>query len=77
MTDDGLDYPAVLPLVRQQLQMSQEDLAREIGVSFNTVNRWEKGKVKPSKLAKNQLSYFLRRMTTEGRLKLPKKFMIW
>ena len=34
---------------------SQEDLARELGVSFATVNRWENGKAVPSKLAAIQL----------------------
>ncbi|RLB87495.1 MAG: hypothetical protein DRH50_16750 [Deltaproteobacteria bacterium] len=27
--------------VRVQLDLSQEDFAREIGVSYGTVNRWE------------------------------------
>lgn len=27
--------------------LSQMDFAREIGVSFSTVNRWETGKAKP------------------------------
>lgn len=28
--------------------MTQEDFAKEIGVSFATVNRWETGKTKPT-----------------------------
>lgn len=28
--------------------MTQEAFAKELGVSFNTVNRWEKGRQKPS-----------------------------
>ena len=37
------DYPALIKTVREQLELSQEDLAREIGVSYATVNRWENG----------------------------------
>ena len=28
-----------------------EDMAHQLGISFATVNRWENGKTKPSKLA--------------------------
>ena len=52
--------------------LSQEDLARELGVSFATVNRWENGQAKPSKLARAQLEGFCKRMVDEGRLKVRK-----
>ena len=39
----------------QQKGWSQEDLARELGVSFATVNRWENGKTKPSHLAQEKI----------------------
>ena len=44
-----------LKKLRQLKGWSQEDLARELGVSFATVNRWENGKTKPSKMAQNLL----------------------
>ena len=44
-----------LKKIRQQKGWSQEDLAREIGVSFATVNRWENGKTKPSRLAQEKI----------------------
>ena len=71
MTTQGEDYPALLKAVRAQLGMSQEDLARAIGVSFATVNRWENRQTRPSKLAKAQLEAFFERMVKEGRLTLP------
>lgn len=37
--------------MRLRLGWSQERLAREIGVSFCTVNRWEKGRSAPSPMA--------------------------
>ena len=44
-----------LKKLRQQQGGSQEDLARKIGVSFATVNRWENGKTKPSRLAQEKI----------------------
>ena len=66
----GRDYIALVKEVRSQLAISQEDLAREIGVSFATVNRWENGQSRPSKLAKVQLDSFCNRMIKVGKLNL-------
>ena len=44
-----------LKKLRQQQRWSQEDLARTLGVSFATVNRWENGKTKPSRLAQEKI----------------------
>ena len=35
--------------IRQNLSLSQEDLAEKLGVSFATVNRWENGHSSPRK----------------------------
>jgi len=51
--------------------LSQEDLARDLGVSYATVNRWENGQAKPSKLAQAQLDAYCKRMMETGRLNLP------
>jgi DNA-binding transcriptional regulator YiaG len=64
------DYPALVKEVRRQLSISQEDLARELGVSYATVNRWENGQAKPSKLARAQLDAFCERMQAAGVLDL-------
>lgn len=34
--------------LRQKCLLSQVDFAKEIGVSFSTINRWETGKAKPN-----------------------------
>ena len=34
--------------IRQKYFLSQETFAKELGVSFATVNRWESGKTKPT-----------------------------
>jgi DNA-binding transcriptional regulator YiaG len=64
------DYPALVKEVRRQLAISQEDLARELGVSYATVNRWENAQAKPSKLARAQLDAFCERMKMAGALDL-------
>lgn len=64
------DIPALIKEVRRQLALSQEDLARGLGVSFATINRWENAQVKPSKLAKAQFETFCSKMIKQGKLKL-------
>ena len=59
--------------IRAQLDLSQEDLARELGVSYATVNRWENGRFLPSKLAMVQLEGYCERMIELGRLFLSDK----
>ena len=50
-----------LKKLRQQQGWSQEDLARTLGVSFATVNRWENGKNKPSRLAVEKIQVVVKR----------------
>ena len=64
------NYPSLVKEVRRQLSISQEDLARELGVSYATVNRWENGLAKPSRLARVQLNSFCERMEAAGMLNL-------
>ncbi len=45
---------------RLKLKLSQEGLAQLIGVSFGSVNRWEKGTVKPSRLAIERIKKLIR-----------------
>lgn len=37
--------------LRSKLELTQEQFAAKVGVTFSTVNRWESGKSKPSPLA--------------------------
>ena len=41
--------------LRRKTGWTQEDLAREIGVSLSTVQRWEKKGGKPTRLARREL----------------------
>lgn len=62
------DISSRIRLIREQVHLSQEGLARELGVSFSTVNRWENGKMVPSQLARRQFETFCREMERQGRL---------
>jgi transcriptional regulator with XRE-family HTH domain len=62
------NFAAMVKEVRQQLGLSQEELAHALGVSFSSINRWENGKTLPSKLARRQFEAFCERMTEQGKL---------
>jgi len=45
----------ILKSIRSEMAISQETLARDLNVSFSSLNRWENKKSKPSRLAIKQL----------------------
>ena len=51
--------------LRQTMNWSQEDLAREVGVSLSTVQRWETKEVKPIRLAQKELQKLFRKLGLE------------
>ena len=42
--------------LRQEMNMTQESFAHEIGVTFATVNRWENGRTTPNKVCQKVLT---------------------
>jgi putative transcriptional regulator len=44
--------------LRRKLGMTQEEFAHEVGITVGTVNRWENGRFRPSKLARATLTEF-------------------
>ncbi len=58
MTEDMSQY---IRQIRQQLGMTQEEFAHALGITVGTVNRWENGRFRPSKLAKATILEFARR----------------
>ena len=42
-----MDFQDQVKFVRMHLQLSQEELARQMGISFATVSRWERESRKP------------------------------
>ena len=43
-----MTFSETIKQIRQKHFLSQEAFAKELGVSFATVNRWESGKTKPT-----------------------------
>ena len=48
--------PATLQAIRSRLDLTQEQLAERLGVSFATVNRWEGGVTKPQRAARTAIA---------------------
>lgn len=69
MTNTPNECACKIKSLREQLRISQEDLAKALGVSFATVNRWENNKTQPSKLARKQLEQFINSQQQQGTLK--------
>ncbi len=64
--------PEQIKEIRKQFCLSQEEFAKKLGVSFTSVNRWENGQTKPSKLARRQILNLLeniREYATSANLK--------
>lgn len=59
------DLPKHLKSIRQHLKLSQEELAHKLGVSFTSVNRWENGQTKPSKLARRQIEALCKKLNCQ------------
>jgi|WetSurMetagenome_2_1015567.scaffolds.fasta_scaffold107134_1 DNA-binding XRE family transcriptional regulator len=56
------DLDIKLKQIRAERSWAQEDLAREIGVSLSTVQRWEKQGAKPNRLAQKTLIKLIKTM---------------
>lgn len=51
--------------LRTLMDLTQEQFAAKVDVTFATVNRWKAGKAKPSRLAMNRLEELRKSLTDE------------
>ncbi|MCY3954815.1 MAG: N-6 DNA methylase [Nitrospira sp.] len=51
-----MDVQATLRAIRASLDLTQQELADRLGVSFATINRWEAGTTKPQKAAQEAIA---------------------
>ncbi|HCE6421727.1 TPA: N-6 DNA methylase [Pseudomonas aeruginosa] len=56
MTNIARDFATTLRAIRTELNLTQEQLAERLGVSFATVNRWEGGNSKPQRAAQEAIA---------------------
>lgn len=61
----------VIRYLRQQIGMTQEELAQALGITVGTVSRWEKGRFRPSRLARALIVEFARTHNVTVSLKPP------
>ncbi|MHC0061883.1 helix-turn-helix domain-containing protein [Nostoc sp. UIC 10890] len=64
--------------LRTIVGLTQEEFATSLGVTYSTVNRWENGHSKPSRLAMHRIEEMLAKIGTQREellaTYLPKKF---
>jgi DNA-binding transcriptional regulator YiaG len=54
--------PLEIKALREKMGLTQQDFSILVGVGCNTVNRWENGHVKPSRMAIKQMNTIIREM---------------
>jgi len=64
--DEVRTFSKKLKHLREYLGLSQEQLARALGVSYVTVSRWENGRHSPSRLALGRVAELVKMQTVSG-----------
>ena len=54
-----MEYKEIIITLRKKLILSQEELAKLLGVSFVSVNRWENGHHEPTIKVKRKIAQLL------------------
>ncbi len=62
---NAMDIVKQLELYRLENRVTQDELAKEIGVNFSTVSRWLNGKTKPNKIQQYHIEKFLKGKITK------------
>jgi type I restriction enzyme M protein len=66
MSPENSPLPATIRAFRAALNLTQDQLAERLGVSFATVNRWEGGGNKPQRAAQEAIMALAREAGIEG-----------
>lgn len=59
------NYSDAIIKLRVKLNVTQMELAKLLGVSFSSINRWERGKFSPTILAKQKLKELFKEYNIE------------
>lgn len=65
-----MSFDIEIKKVRQSAFLSQQDFAKELGVSFSTVNRWETGKTRPTYKAMKAIDDFCKKRSIDFNVSL-------
>lgn len=60
-----MNYPKLIKDYRRRENLTQEELALKLGVSFASVNRWEKGHYEPTLKTKRLLQSLIKQSKEE------------
>lgn len=60
-----MEFKDKIKCVRKKLFLSQEMMAKELGVAFATVNRWEAGRCQPNYRAQKAFAEFCEKRSVE------------
>ena len=63
-----MNVSELIKAIREQLGISQRELARELGIAFSTVNRWENGLFEPTAMARKILKMYCESHDIEQKL---------
>ena len=63
---NGLEIAALVRETRHRLGLTQLQFAQKLGVSFQSVNRWENGRSQPLPIVLKQIEEVLRKMGDRG-----------
>lgn len=60
-----MNFSEIIKEIRQKCYLSQQSFADELGVSFSTVNRWEKAKAVPNYQTMKRLVAYCKRLNVD------------
>jgi transcriptional regulator with XRE-family HTH domain len=60
-----MDFAEAILDLRTVLRISQEQLAKELDVSYATINRWENGRTLPNRMTINAIKHYCEKRSLE------------
>ena len=66
MRDRVVDIPALVRGLRKKLNLTQEQFAHRVGVTYSTINNWENGKRKPQPFLIGRLGQISQEINAEA-----------
>lgn len=61
----NVNYADAILKLRYKLNLSQQAMAKYLGVSFASISRWERGQYEPTKLVKLKIDELLNKYSIE------------
>ena len=74
VVNDSLEIADLILELRSRLKLTQEQFAARLGVTFPTVNRWERRRARPSRMALRLIQDEVEEMGERGQDLLMKYF---